>query len=275
LKIKGGHPYRLLAAMLGSCIVLVATAAVAQAQTVTLGAPFGELERTTTCPLPGGCGIVATASPTASVATVSPIDGTVVGWSVEGATPVPGYNVTVLRKNADGTYSVTASSPLVTPTGAETQTFSVSLPIQAGEYVEENFPEGGGLGELKASNVTAAFFFPALALGETRIAGEGEELPPAFNVVIESIPPVTVIAPSPTSAPPTSTPTVEAPHCVVPKLNGKKLKAAKKKIKGADCRVGLVSKKNGVKVANGKVIKQSPKAGKVLPAHTGVSIKLG
>jgi serine/threonine-protein kinase len=58
-------------------------------------------------------------------------------------------------------------------------------------------------------------------------------------------------------------------------LNGKKLKAAKKKIKAADCRVGLVSKKNGVKVATGKVVKQSPKPGKVLPAKTGVSVRLG
>jgi hypothetical protein len=59
------------------------------------------------------------------------------------------------------------------------------------------------------------------------------------------------------------------------RLNGKKLKAAKKKIKAADCRVGLVSKKNGVKVATGKVVKQSPKPGKVLPAKTGVSVRLG
>lgn len=131
------------------------------------------------------------------------------------------------------------------------------------------------MGELKAGKATVGIFFPSLALGETREPVEAEGSPPAFNAVIEALPPVTVFVPSPTSTPPTSTPTVEAPHCVVPKLDGEKLKTAKKKIKGADCRVGLVSKKNGVKLANGKVIKQSPKAGKVLPAHTGVSVKLG
>jgi beta-lactam-binding protein with PASTA domain len=58
-------------------------------------------------------------------------------------------------------------------------------------------------------------------------------------------------------------------------LNGEKLKAAKKKIKAADCKVGIVSKKSGVKLTRGKVIRQSPKVGMVLPAHAGISIKLG
>jgi beta-lactam-binding protein with PASTA domain len=60
-------------------------------------------------------------------------------------------------------------------------------------------------------------------------------------------------APTPTPAP--------APTCTVPKLAGKSLKASKKKIKGADCIVGKVTKKKGAKAATGKVVGQNKKTG--------------
>jgi hypothetical protein len=63
--------------------------------------------------------------------------------------------------------------------------------------------------------------------------------------------------------------------CVVPKLKGKKLKAAKKKTKAADCRLGKVSKRDGAGAKTGKVVKQSPKAGKVLSPGTKVRVVLG
>jgi hypothetical protein len=65
------------------------------------------------------------------------------------------------------------------------------------------------------------------------------------------------------------------PHCVVPNVTGKKLKAAKKKIRAAHCKVGHVGKKKGVTVKSGKVVKQSPKRGKVLRAGSKVNVKLG
>jgi beta-lactam-binding protein with PASTA domain len=64
-------------------------------------------------------------------------------------------------------------------------------------------------------------------------------------------------------------------HCVVPKLNGKKLKVAKRIVRAADCKVGLVSTKKGVRSATGKVVRQSPSAGRVIPAHSAISLKLG
>jgi hypothetical protein len=70
-------------------------------------------------------------------------------------------------------------------------------------------------------------------------------------------------------------PTPPPPTCTVPKLEGKKLKAAKKKIRAADCKVGHVGKKKGVTAKSGKVIHQSPKAGKVLGAGSQVKVKLG
>ena len=60
-----------------------------------------------------------------------------------------------------------------------------------------------------------------------------------------------------------------APVCVVPKLKGKKLKAARKALKGADCALGKVK---GPK--SGKVKHQSQKPGASLPAGTKVKVKL-
>lgn len=66
-----------------------------------------------------------------------------------------------------------------------------------------------------------------------------------------------------------------APTCTVPKLKGKSLKASKKKIRGADCKVGKLTKKKGAKASTGKVVGQSKKPGSVLPAGTVVKVTLG
>jgi IPT/TIG domain/PASTA domain len=83
----------------------------------------------------------------------------------------------------------------------------------------------------------------------------------------------TAPAPAPMVTPPSIGPTARG--CVVPKLTGKKLKLVKKKIRFAHCRLGLVSKEQGVGVETGKVVRQVPKAGKVSAAGTKVSVKLG
>jgi hypothetical protein len=75
------------------------------------------------------------------------------------------------------------------------------------------------------------------------------------------------------AAPPAPTPAVA--HCVVPRLTGKKLKASKKKIRAADCKVGKVTKRKGAKVRTGKVVGQGRKPGAILPAGTVVKVTLG
>jgi hypothetical protein len=72
-----------------------------------------------------------------------------------------------------------------------------------------------------------------------------------------------------------STQTFVYKGCLVPKLKGKKLKTAKKKLKAADCKVGTVRKLKGATSKTGKVKKQSPKPGKVLAPGSKVSVKLG
>ncbi len=53
--------------------------------------------------------------------------------------------------------------------------------------------------------------------------------------------------------------------CRVPSVRGKKLRAAKSAITKAHCRVGKVTRKQSRKVKRGRVISQSPRAGKTLP----------
>ena len=60
--------------------------------------------------------------------------------------------------------------------------------------------------------------------------------------------------------------------CVVPKLKGKKVKAAKKALGRADCKVGKITRRKG---KPGKVLTQNPKAGKVLAPRTKVKLTVG
>ncbi len=62
--------------------------------------------------------------------------------------------------------------------------------------------------------------------------------------------------------------------CKVPKLIGKKLKAAKRLLRKAHCKLGRVKKKHGATAKRGKIKSQSPKAGKVRPAGTKVKVTL-
>ena len=266
---------RLVPATVIASIALLALAGYAQAQTVILGPGLGELEGTASCTAVGGCGAVNTVPSTPSQTAVSPVDGTVVQWSIEGASETPGFVLDVMRRNLDGSWTVTASSAAVTP-GPGAQTFATSVPIKADEYVGGVSPNGGSIGVLKANPVTVAVFQPALSVGQPGLPiAEGQTNAAAFQAVVET--PASASNPT-TGAPATAAPpapVASEPNCVVPRLAGKTLKASKKTIKGAVCSVGLVSTKDGVKATSGKVVRQSPKAGKVVALHSPVSLKLG
>lgn len=85
----------------------------------------------------------------------------------------------------------------------------------------------------------------------------------------------TYIAPVPVPAPAATSITAPPPTCKVPKLVGRKLKAARKVARKADCRVGRVRRKKADRSATGKVIGQSPKAGTVRAARSKVNLRLG
>ena len=69
-----------------------------------------------------------------------------------------------------------------------------------------------------------------------------------------------------------TSPLTQVSRCTVPKLKGKTLKAARQKLKKADCKLGKVK---GVKSKTARVKKQSSKPGKVLAPGAEISITLG
>lgn len=72
----------------------------------------------------------------------------------------------------------------------------------------------------------------------------------------------------------TSAQTFAYKGCKVPQLKGKKLKAAKKKIRKGGCKLGKVKKLGGATAKTGKVTKQSPKPGKILAPGSKVKVTL-
>jgi hypothetical protein len=63
--------------------------------------------------------------------------------------------------------------------------------------------------------------------------------------------------------------------CVVPKLKGKKLKAAKKNLAKSGCKIGKVTKRKGASAKKGKVLRQGSKPGKDLAPGSKVGVALG
>ena len=78
----------------------------------------------------------------------------------------------------------------------------------------------------------------------------------------------------PVIVPPTPAPIAPAPTCTVPKLKGKTLKSAKKRIRAATCRVGKLTKKKGATAKTGEIVKQVPKPGSTVPINTKVKVTL-
>jgi hypothetical protein len=67
----------------------------------------------------------------------------------------------------------------------------------------------------------------------------------------------------------------DEPHCVVPNLKGLTLKRAKKKLKAAGCKLGIVAHKaTKSKKKAGKIARTSPKPGTELPVGAEISIIL-
>lgn len=62
--------------------------------------------------------------------------------------------------------------------------------------------------------------------------------------------------------------------CVVPKLKGKKLRAAKRAITKANCSVGKVKRAFSSRVKKGRVMSQKPRPGKKLPPGSRVQLKV-
>jgi hypothetical protein len=264
---------RYLATIGGALLLVAVLAAPAQAAVVTVGSPLTGTYSFQT-------GTTATGSwaniqlPEAGAQPASPVSGTVVRWRVKGAFAGGPFSLQVLRPAGGSSYSSVATSTPQTPTGEATQEFATDLPIQAGDVVAiETSHASDRIGAAAmATGVNAFDWIPPLVDGGASAAPHTFEIETelGFNADVEYESPA--VLPGPQIVVPLNTP--EA-NCVVPKLSGKKLKAVKKKLVAADCKLGKVKKLNGATAKTGKVKKQSPKPGKVLALGSKVSVKLG
>lgn len=314
-----------------SALVLLAAGA-AQASTVTVGSvlplgatstEFGQVKT-----------LFNTALPETGANLVSPVNGAIVRWRVQGAEGGPFY-LRVLRPNGSGAYTAVGTSGPATPSGTGVETFTANLPIHAGDLVAvdptnatdkigilpvagagyafiapppfENAtvaPSGSEPGqevELNAEVQPAPAIdavVPSLGsiAGGTTVTITGTNLTaasavkfggtPAASFAVESDTQIT--ATSPPSAVPGAvdvtvttlagtSPVVSADRflyeaCVVPKLKGKTLRAARRALGRAGCKLGKVKGHRG---RSAKVVRQSPKRGKVLVPGAKVNVKLG
>ncbi len=260
-------------------VAVLAAAVTAQAATLTVGPKLEEnLLGALPCGNddPEGCALAATEISEATA--VAPVAGTITSWRLGDPSAVAGYELVVAHPNSNGTYAATGSTGPVTPAEEEVVTMSTHLSVAAGDVLELRAPAGSGIGVVPGASHLISWS-PPLKTGETRAPlenGKEEEAPfsAAYNATVEyttMAPPV----PAPLVIPPAASPMIPAAHCTVPKLTGKKLKAAKKAVRGAGCKVGLVATQAGAKAATAKVSKQAPKAASVVAAGTVVSLQLG
>jgi hypothetical protein len=64
------------------------------------------------------------------------------------------------------------------------------------------------------------------------------------------------------------------PRCVVPKLKGLRLRGSKKRLRKAHCWIGKVRRKGGASAAKGRVLRQFPEPGQLMPPGTRVKVLL-
>ena len=124
---------RLLASAIASVTALALFAAAgAQASTITIGSvlppgstptEFGQVQT-----------FFNTALPEKGANLVSPVNGAIVRWRVQGAEGGP-FFLRVLRPNGSGGYSAMGTSNPATPSGTGLQTFNTNLPIHAGDLI--------------------------------------------------------------------------------------------------------------------------------------------
>jgi hypothetical protein len=315
-----------------ACTMLAATAA--QASTITVGSvlppgfspkPFGEKQT-----------LLNTALPEKGANLVSPVNGAIVRWRMQGAKGGP-FFLRVLHPTGSGAFTATGTGTAVTPTDAGLQTFTANLKVRSGDLIgidPTNASDEIGVAEVAGASFTSIFPPPfdgvtlagrepksgaelelsaeiqptpaitsiaggagSIAGGDTvKITGSdftaasavkfGEVPAAGFAVVSETE--MTATAPAATkpgnvdvtvatvagTSPIVSGDRFSYEACVVPKLDKKTLKQAKRALRNAGCKPGKVKKLKGATAKDGLVSKQSLKPGKTRNPGTNVNLTL-
>jgi len=278
-----------------------------------------------------------TALPEPGATLVSPANGVIVRWRVQGAKGGP-FFLRVLHPDGKGGYEATATSQGATPSDTNLQTFSTNLKVQAGDLIGiDPSHDTDEIGFTTVAGASYASIFPTPFDGsvhapsetfdgkEISLSAEIQPMPeittvsPAFGpvtgstevvisgknfngasaVTFGSLPAATftvdsdtqITATAPKSARPgkvdISVTTLAGSNpdtrfddfgyraCVVPAIKGKGLKKAKTLLRRGGCKLGHVKKVEVTAKKEGKVLKQAPKAGKVLAPGAKVRISVG
>ena len=80
--------------------------------------------------------------------------------------------------------------------------------------------------------------------------------------------------PTAPASPPATAPRRTTARCRVPRLRRKTVAAARKALRSRNCRLGKVTRVRGRGVPRGRVLSNTPRAGRTLPANTRVRLRV-
>jgi hypothetical protein len=183
-----------LTVAMASIWALVATAT-AQAATITVGSV-----------LPPGSSATAfeevetffnTALPEKGANLVSPVNGTIVRWRIQGAEGGP-FFLRVLRPNGSGAYTAVGTSNAATPSDTDLQTFTANLPIRAGDLIGVDPTNASDkIGIASVPGTSYGFIFPPPFDGATVApsgVAEGKEI--ELSAEVQPTPAITSVVPN-------------------------------------------------------------------------------
>ncbi len=161
---KRGRHAALIATAVCSAWALIAAGA-AQATTVTVGSvlPAGwapeEFKEART--------LFNSALPESGANLVSPVNGAIVRWRMQGAKGGP-FHLRVLHPNGSGAYTAAGTSGAAMPTSEGLQTFSANIPVRSGDLigVDPTNPTDT-IGVVKVAGSRYASIFPSPFEGAT------------------------------------------------------------------------------------------------------------
>jgi hypothetical protein len=177
----------------GACALIGAGGA--QASTITVGSvlppgyvskPFEEVQTR-----------LNTALPEKGANLVSPVNGVIVRWRMQGAKGGP-FFLRVLHPNGSGAYTARGTSDAVTPSNTGLQTFSANIPVHAGDQIgvdPTNASDEIGVVEVSGAGFTS--IFPTPAEGATVPARDPKSgLEIELSAEIQPTPAIASIAPA-------------------------------------------------------------------------------
>ena len=153
----------LVTTLMAALALLGATAA--QASTITVGSvlppgftsePFGEQVT-----------LLNTTLPEKGANLVSPVNGAIVRWRMQGAKGGP-FTLRVLHPTGTGAYTASATGSAVTPTDTGLQTFTTNLPIHSGDLIGiDSANSSDEIGVVKVTGAGFTSIFPRPLDGAT------------------------------------------------------------------------------------------------------------